>query len=129
MPQITHLVLLDGGYLNMDQILPLEQEIEETLAYLKQQVFPSLEEAVASELGDTVIPSPATIKAIQASYRWNPDLHHYELDLDPQSCSSLTETQTGPFDLFKLHSQILTFYSSLLTTKKNPLGELKPLRH
>ena len=85
MPQITHLVLLDGGYLNMDQILPLEQEIEETLAYLKQQVFPSLEEAVASELGDTVIPSPATIKAIQASYRWNPDLHHYELDLDPQA--------------------------------------------
>ena len=37
MSQITHLVLLDGGYLDMDQILPLEQEIEETLAYLKQQ--------------------------------------------------------------------------------------------
>ena len=29
-PQMTHLVLLDGGYLDMDQILPLEQEIEET---------------------------------------------------------------------------------------------------
>lgn len=88
-PQITHLVLLDGGYLDMDQILPLEQEIEETLAYLKQQVFPSLEEAVASELGDTENPSPTTIKAIQSSYRWNPDLHHYELDLDPQAVLSL----------------------------------------
>ena len=76
MPQITNLVLLDGGYLDMDQILPLEQEIEETLSYLKQQVFPSLEEAVASELGDNDNPSPATIKAIQSSYRWNPDLHH-----------------------------------------------------
>ena len=88
-PQITNLVLLDGGYLDMDQILPLEQEIEETLAYLKQQVFPSLEEAVASELGDTDNPSPTTIKAIQSSYRWNPDLHHYELDLDSQAVLSL----------------------------------------
>ena len=88
-PQITHLVLLDGGYLDMDQILPLEQELEETLAYLKQQVFSSLEEAVASELGDTENPSPTTIKAIQSSYRWNPDLHHYELDLDPQAVLSL----------------------------------------
>ena len=84
-PQITHLVLLDGGYLDMDQILPLEQELEETVAYLKHQVFSSLEEAVGSELGDTDNPSPATIKAIQASYRWNSDLHHYELDLDPQA--------------------------------------------
>lgn len=42
-PQITHLILLDGGYLDMEQILSLEQEIEETLSYLKQQVFPSLE--------------------------------------------------------------------------------------
>lgn len=83
-PQMTHLVLLDGGYLDMDQILPLEQELEETVAYLKHQVFSSLEEAVASELGDTDNPLPATIKAIQASYRWNSDLHHYELDLDPQ---------------------------------------------
>ena len=89
MPQITHLVLLDGGYLDMDQILPLEQELEETLAYLKQQVFSSLEEAVASELGDRDNPSPATIKAIQSSYRWNSDLHHYELDLDPQAVLSL----------------------------------------
>ena len=69
-PQMTHLVLLDGGYLDMDQILPLEQELEETVAYLKHQVFSSLEEA---------------IKSIQASYRWNSDLHHYELDLDPQA--------------------------------------------
>ena len=88
-PQITHLVLLDGGYLDMDQVLPLEQEIEETLTFLKQEVFSSLEEAVANELGDTDKPSQAAIKAIQSSYRWNPDLHHYELDLDPQAVLSL----------------------------------------
>ena len=107
MPQITNLVLLDGGYLDMDQILPLEQEIEETLAYLKQQVFPSLEEAVASELGDTDNPSPTTIKAIQSSYRWNPDLHHYELDLDPQAVLSL----------LRLRRELRSFQAPLTDTK------------
>ena len=111
-PQITHLVLLDGGYLDMDQILPLEQEIEETLAYLKQQVFPSLEEAVASELGDTDKPSQAAIKAIQSSYRWNPDLHHYELDLDPQAVLSL----------LRLRRVLRSFQAPLTDTKALFIG-------
>lgn len=106
-PQITHLILLDGGYLDMEQILSLEQEIEETLSYLKQQVFPSLEEAVASKLGDTYNPSPATIKAIQSSYRWNPELHHYELDLDPQAVLSL----------LRLRRELRSFQAPLIDTK------------
>lgn len=112
MPQMTHLVLLDGGYLDMDQVLPLEQELEETLAYLKQQVFSSLEEAVASELGDTDNPSPATIKAIQSSYRWNSDLHHYELDLDPQAVLSL----------LRLRRDFLSFQVPLTDTKALFIG-------
>lgn len=111
-PQITHLILLDGGYLDMEQILSLEQEIEETLAYLKQQVFPSLEEAVASELGDTDNPSPATIKAIQSSYRWNPELHHYELDLDPQAVLSL----------LRLRRELRSFQAPLIDTKALFIG-------
>lgn len=112
MPQMTHLVLLDGGYLDMDQVLPLEQELEETLAYLKQQVFSSLEEAVASELGDTDNPSPATIKAIQSSYRWNSDLHHYELDLDPQAVLSL----------LRLRRDLRSFQVTLTDTKALFIG-------
>lgn len=111
-PQITHLVLLDGGYLDMDQILPLEQEIEETLDYLKQQVFPFLEEAVASELGDTDNPSQAAIRAIQSSYRWNPDLHHYELDLDPQAVLSL----------LRLRRELRSFQAPLPDTKALFIG-------
>ena len=111
-PQITHLVLLDGGYLNMDQILPLEQEIDETLAYLKQQVFPSVAEAVASELGDTDKPSQAAIKAIQSSYRWNPELHHYELDLDPQAVLSL----------LRLRRVLRSFQAPLTDTKALFIG-------
>ena len=112
MSQITHLVLLDGGYLDMDQILPLEQEIEETLAYLKQQVFPSLEEAVTSELGDTDKPSQAAIKAIQSSYRWNPYVHHYELDLDPQAVLSL----------LRLRRVLRSFQAPLTDTKALFIG-------
>ena len=111
-PQITHLVLLDGGYLNMDQILPLEQEIDETLAYLKQQVFPSVAEAVASELGDTDKPSQAAIKAIRSSYCWNPDLHHYELDLDPQAVLSL----------LRLRRELRSFQAPLTDTKALFIG-------
>ena len=111
-PQMTHLVLLDGGYLDMDQILPLEQELEETVAYLKHQVFSSLEEAVASELGDTDNPLPATIKAIQASYRWNSDLHHYELDLDPQAVLSL----------LRLRRELRSFQAPLTDTKTLFIG-------
>ena len=111
-PQMTHLVLLDGGYLDMDQILPLEQELEETVAYLKHQVFSSLEEAVASELGDTDNPLPATIKAIQASYRWNSDLHHYELDLDPQAVLSL----------LRLRRELRSFQAPLTDTKALFIG-------
>ena len=111
-PQITHLILLDGGYLDMGQILSLEQEIEETLSYLKQQVFPSLEEAVASELGDTANPSPATIKAIQSSYRWNPELHHYELNLDPQAVLSL----------LRLRRELRSFQAPLIDTKVMFIG-------
>ena len=112
MPQITHLVLLDGGYLDMDQILPLEQEIVETLAYLKQQVFPSLEEAVTSELGDTDKPSQDAIKAIQSSYRWNPYVHHYELDLDPQAVLSL----------LRLRRVLRSFQAPLTDTKALFIG-------
>lgn len=96
----------------MEQILSLEQEIEETLSYLKQQVFPSLEEAVASELGDTDNPSPATIKAIQSSYRWNPELHHYELDLDPQAVLSL----------LRLRRELRSFQAPLIDTKALFIG-------
>ena len=96
----------------MDQILPLEQELEETVAYLKHQVFSSLEEAVASELGDTDNPLPATIKAIQASYRWNSDLYHYELDLDPQAV----------LPLLKLRRDLRSIQAPLTDTKALFIG-------
>ena len=81
-PQIRALILLDGGYLDMEKILPLEEELEGTSSFMQQQVFATVEEAVSAELGDEVVPSPMTRKAVEASYRWNPASEQYELNLD-----------------------------------------------
>ena len=48
-PKITKLILLDGGYLNLDEIMPLENEIEATKDYFSQHTFSNLEEVIANE--------------------------------------------------------------------------------
>lgn len=88
-PQIRALILLDGGYLDMEKILPLEEELEGTSSFMQQQVFATVEEAVSAELGDEVVPSPITRKAVEASYRWNPVSEQYELNLDLEKVMAL----------------------------------------
>ena len=88
-PQIQALILLDGGYLDMEKILPLEEELEGMSSFMKQQVFATLEEAVLSELGDEADPTPIVRKAVEASYRWNPVSEQYELNLDLEKVMAL----------------------------------------
>ena len=88
-PQIQALILLDGGYLDMEKILPLEEELEGTASFMKQQVFATLEEAVLSELGEEADPTPIARKAVEASYRWNPASEQYELNLDLEKVLAL----------------------------------------
>lgn len=88
-PQIRALILLDGGYLDMEKILPLEEELEGTASFMKQQVFATLEEAVLSELGDGAALTPIERKAVEASYRWNPVIEQYELNLDLEKVMAL----------------------------------------
>ena len=88
-PQIQALILLDGGYLDMEKILPLEEELEGTASFMKQQVFATLEEAVLSELGEEADPTPIARKAAEASYRWNPASERYELNLDLEKVLAL----------------------------------------
>ena len=88
-PQIHALILLDGGYLDMEKILPLEEELDGTLSFMQQQVFANLEEAVLSELGDGADLTPIARKAVEASYRWNPVSEQYELNLDLEKILAL----------------------------------------
>ena len=87
--QIRALILLDGGYLDMEKILPLEEELEGMASFMQQQVFATLEEAVLSELGDRADPTPIARKAVEASYRWNPVSEQYELNLDLEKVMAL----------------------------------------
>ena len=88
-PQIQALILLDGGYLDMEKILPLEEELDGTSSFMQQQVFATLEEAVLSELGEEADPMPIARKAVEASYRWNPASEQYELNLDLEKVLAL----------------------------------------
>ena len=88
-PQVQALILLDGGYLDMEKILPLEEELEGTSSFMQQQVFATLEEAMLSELGDGANPTPIARKAVEASYRWNPASEQYELNLDLEKILAL----------------------------------------
>ena len=88
-PQIKALILLDGGYLDMEKILPLKEELEGTSSFMKQQVFSTLEEAVLAEFGDGTDPTPIARKAVEASYRWNPASEQYELNLDLEKVMAL----------------------------------------
>ena len=88
-PQIQALILLDGGYLDMEKILPLEEELEGTSSFMQQQVFSTLEEAVLAEFGDGADPTPIARKAVEASYRWNPASEQYELNLDLEKVLAL----------------------------------------
>ena len=73
----------------MEKILPLEEELEGTSSFMKQQVFATLEEAVLSELGEEADPTPIARKAVEASYRWNPVSEQYELNLDLEKVMAL----------------------------------------
>ena len=88
-PQIQALILLDGGYLDMEKILPLEEELEGTASFMQQQVFATIEEAVLSELGDGADLTPIERKSVEASYRWNPVSEQYELNLDLEKVMAL----------------------------------------
>lgn len=88
-PQIQALILLDGGYLDMEKILPLEEELEGTSSFMQQQVFATLEEAVLAEFGEEADPTPIARKAVEASYRWIPASEQYELNLDLEKVMAL----------------------------------------
>ena len=88
-PQIQALILLDGGYLDMEKILPLEEELEGTSSFMQQQVFATLEEAVLAEFCDGADPTPIARKAVEASYRWIPASERYELNLDLEKVLAL----------------------------------------
>ena len=87
--QITKLVLLDGGYLNLDKIMSLEDELADTEDYFRQQVFTDIEEVIASEKSQSSYWSKNLEEAVRNSYRYNSKTKLFELDLDIEKVLNL----------------------------------------
>ena len=98
--QVTKLVLLDGGYLNLDEIMPLEDELADTKGYFKQQVFTDMEEVIASEKSQSSYWSKNLEEAVKNSYRYNSKTKEFELNLDLQKILNLLRLRRSikPFE-------------------------------
>ena len=98
--QVTKLVLLDGGYLNLDEIMPLEDELADTKGYFKQQVFTDMEEVIASEKSQSSYWSKNLEEAVRNSYRYNSKTKEFELNLDLQKILNLLRLRRSikPFE-------------------------------
>ena len=80
--QVTKLVLLDGGYLNLDEIMSLDDELVDTKGYFSQQVFTDIEEVIASEKSQSSYWSKNLEEAVRNAYRYNSKTKKFELNLD-----------------------------------------------
>ena len=87
--QVNKLVLLDGGYLNLDEIMTLDDELVDTKDYFSQQVFTDIEEVIASEKSQSSYWSKNLEEAARNSYRYNSKTKEFELDLDLEKVLNL----------------------------------------
>ena len=87
--QVTKLVLLDGGYLNLDEIMTLDDELTDTKDYFRQQVFTDIEEVIASEKSQSSYWLKNLEEAVRNSYRYNSKTKLFELDLDLEKVLNL----------------------------------------
>ena len=87
--QVTKRVLLDGGYLNLDEIMTLDEEVTDTKDYFRQQVFTDIEEVIASEKSQSSYWSKNLEEAVRNSYRYNSKTKEFELDLDIEKVLNL----------------------------------------
>lgn len=87
--KITHLVLLDGGYINMDKICPLNIEIEDSLNYLQTNVYESLKKVVITEKQSSVIWSENLERASKESFVFDKVQKHWHLSLSEKLMTHL----------------------------------------
>lgn len=129
--QVTKLVLLDGGYLNLDKIMPLEDELVDTKGYFKQQVSHDIEEVIASEKSQSSYWSKNLEEAVRNSYRYNSKTKEFELNLDLEKILNLLRLRRviKPFET-NLESKDVLFIAPVYREepewRKEALSQLPP---
>ena len=95
--KITHLVLLDGGYINMDKICPLNVEIEDSLNYLQTNVYESLKKAVITEKQSSAVWSENLERAAKESFVFDKVQKHWHLSLSEKLMTHLLTIRRQAF--------------------------------
>ena len=88
-PSVKKLILLDGGYLNLDKICNLEEEIADALAYLEKTSYSSIEEAVSLERYEAKHWSENCSKAVKANLVFNKKAQVWKLGISQQIVKNL----------------------------------------
>ena len=88
-PSVKKLILLDGGYLNLDKICNLEEEIADALTYLEKTSYSSIEEAVSLERYEAKHWSENCSKAVKANLVFNEKAQVWKLGISQQIVKNL----------------------------------------
>mgnify|MGYP000986921630 CR=1 FL=1 len=80
--EVKKLILLDGGYLDLDKILPLDTELEEAKNYIESQFVSDLALLISKEKSEATYWSENMEEAVRQSYHWNAEYNRYELAIN-----------------------------------------------
>ncbi len=87
--EVKKLILLDGGYLDLDKILPLDTELEETKNYIKSQIISDLDVLISKEKSEAKHWSENMEKAVRQSYHWDAEYNRYELAINYENIEAI----------------------------------------
>ena len=87
--EVKKLILLDGGYLDLDKILTLDTELEETKNYIESQVVSDLNLLISKEKSEAKHWSENMEKAVRQSYHWNAEYNRYELAIKYENIEAI----------------------------------------
>lgn len=87
--EVKKLILLDGGYLDLDKILPLDTELEEAKNYIESQVVSDLALLISKEKSEAKHWSENMEEAVRQSYHWNAEYNRYELAIDYENIEAI----------------------------------------
>ena len=116
--EVKKLILLDGGYLDLDKILTLDAELEETKNYIKSQIISDLDVLIFKEKSEAKHWSENMEKAVRQSYHWNAKYNRYELAIKYENIEAILRLEVGD-TLF-----ISPRYPNEATWRKEALKEL-----
>ncbi len=87
--EVKNLILLDGGYLDLDKILTLDAELEETKNYIESQVVSDLALLISKEKSEAKHWSENMEEAVRQSYHWNAEYNRYELAINYENIEAI----------------------------------------